>query len=34
VLKETAPGVTIEQVVAATEAKLIIPEHVGVMPIA
>jgi acetate CoA/acetoacetate CoA-transferase beta subunit len=34
VLKETAPGVTVEQVVAATEAKLIIPEHVGVMPIA
>ncbi len=34
VLKETAPGVTVEQVVAATEAKLIIPEKVGVMPIA
>ncbi len=34
VLKETAPGVTVEQVVAATEAKLIIPEQVGVMPIA
>jgi acetate CoA/acetoacetate CoA-transferase beta subunit len=34
VLKETAPGVTVEQVVAATEAKLIIPEKVGVMAIA
>ncbi len=34
VLKETAPGVTVEQVVAATEATLIIPEKVGVMPIA
>lgn len=33
VLKETAPGVTVEQVVAATEATLIIPEKVGVMPI-
>jgi acetate CoA/acetoacetate CoA-transferase beta subunit len=33
VLKEVAPGVTVEQVVAATEANLIIPENVGVMPI-
>jgi acetate CoA/acetoacetate CoA-transferase beta subunit len=33
VLKEVAPGVTVEQVVAATEAKLIIPQHVEVMPI-
>jgi acetate CoA/acetoacetate CoA-transferase beta subunit len=32
-LKEVAPGVTVEQVVAATEASLIIPEKVGVMPI-
>jgi acetate CoA/acetoacetate CoA-transferase beta subunit len=34
VLKETAPGVTVEQVIAATEAKLIIPEHVPEMAIA
>jgi acetate CoA/acetoacetate CoA-transferase beta subunit len=33
VLKEVAPGVTVEQVIAATEATLIIPEHVGVMPV-
>ncbi|PKU24472.1 3-oxoacid CoA-transferase subunit B [Telmatospirillum siberiense] len=33
-LKETAPGVTVEQVVAATEAKLIIPADVPVMPLA
>ncbi|MDD4615880.1 MAG: 3-oxoacid CoA-transferase subunit B [Alphaproteobacteria bacterium] len=33
VLKETAPGVTIDQILAATEAKLIIPEHVGEMSI-
>lgn len=33
VLKELAPGVTVQQVVAATEAALIIPEHVPVMPI-
>jgi acetate CoA/acetoacetate CoA-transferase beta subunit len=33
VLKEVAPGVTIEQVIAASEATLIIPEKVGVMPI-
>ncbi len=33
VLKETAPGVTVEQVVAATEAKLIVPETVGTMAI-
>jgi acetate CoA/acetoacetate CoA-transferase beta subunit len=34
VLKEVAPGVTIEQVIAATEATLIIPDKVEVMPIA
>lgn len=34
VLRETAPGVTVDQVVAATEAGLIIPARVGVMPIA
>ena len=33
VLKEVAPGVTVEQVVAATEAKLIIPANVPVMAI-
>lgn len=33
VLKEVAPGVTVEQVVAATEAKLIIPAKVPTMPI-
>jgi len=33
VLKELAPGVTVEQVVAATDATLIIPENVGVMPV-
>jgi acetate CoA/acetoacetate CoA-transferase beta subunit len=33
VLKEVAPGVTVDQVVAATEAKLIIPKDVAVMPI-
>jgi len=33
VLKEVAPGVTVEQVVAATAAKLIIPNNVPVMPI-
>lgn len=33
VLKETAPGVTVEQVVAATGATLIIPETVSVMAI-
>jgi len=34
VLRETAPGVTVEQVVAATEASLIIPHIVPVMAIA
>ncbi|PWC41450.1 3-oxoacid CoA-transferase subunit B [Azospirillum sp. TSO22-1] len=33
VLKETAPGVTVEQVLAATEAALIVPAEVPVMPI-
>jgi acetate CoA/acetoacetate CoA-transferase beta subunit len=33
VLQETAPGVTVEQVIAATEATLIIPEKVGVMAV-
>jgi acetate CoA/acetoacetate CoA-transferase beta subunit len=33
VLKELAPGVTVEQVIAATGATLIIPEKVEVMPI-
>jgi acetate CoA/acetoacetate CoA-transferase beta subunit len=33
VLKELAPGVTVEQVVAATEATLIIPANIGVMPV-
>jgi acetate CoA/acetoacetate CoA-transferase beta subunit len=33
VLREVAPGVTVEQVIAATGAKLIIPEHVPAMPI-
>lgn len=31
VLRETAPGVTVGDVVAMTEADLIIPEHVGCM---
>ncbi len=34
VLKERAPGVTIDQIVAATEAKLIIPENVPEMNVA
>lgn len=33
ILKEVAPGVTVEQVVAATDATLIIPATVGVMPV-
>ena len=33
VLSELAPGVTTEQVVAATEARLIIPDRVPTMPI-
>lgn len=33
-LKEVAPGVTVEQVQAATEARLIIPETVPTMPLA
>lgn len=31
ILRETAPGVSVEDVVAATEASLIVPENVGVM---
>jgi len=34
VLLETAPGVTVEQIVAASEAKLLIPKVPGVMGIA
>jgi acetate CoA/acetoacetate CoA-transferase beta subunit len=33
VLREVAPGVTVEQVKAATEATLIVPDNVPVMPI-
>jgi acetate CoA/acetoacetate CoA-transferase beta subunit len=33
VLRETAPGVTIEEIVAATDARLIIPAHVPEMPL-
>jgi acetate CoA/acetoacetate CoA-transferase beta subunit len=33
VLRETAPGVTVEQVIAATEAELIVPTDVRTMPI-
>jgi len=33
VLREVAPGVTVEEVIAATEAKLIIPKDVPVMAI-
>ena len=33
VLREVAPGVTVEQVVAATSAKLIIPDVVPTMAI-
>ena len=34
VLKETAPGITVDQVIAATEAKLIIPAQLPEMNIA
>jgi acetate CoA/acetoacetate CoA-transferase beta subunit len=34
VLRETAPGVSVEQVLAATAAKLIVPGEVPAMPIA
>lgn len=33
VLKEIAPGVTVEEVVSKTDAELIIPEEIGIMPI-
>ena len=33
-LLETAPGVTVEQVLAATEAELCVPDTVGTMPVA
>jgi acetate CoA/acetoacetate CoA-transferase beta subunit len=33
-LKEIAPGVTVDQVLAATEAHLIVPDAVPVMPVA
>lgn len=33
-LRETAPGVTVAQVIAATQAELIVPPNVPVMPIA
>ena len=33
VLREVAPGVTKEEVIAATEATLIIPDRVPTMPI-
>ena len=33
VLRERAPGVNIETIIAATEANLIVPEHVPEMPI-
>ena len=32
-LLETAPGVTVEQVLAATEAELTVPDTVGSMPL-
>ena len=32
-LRETAPGVSIENVIAATEASLIVPAHVPEMPV-
>ena len=32
-LKEVAPGVTVDQVLEQTEAKLIIPDNVSEMPI-
>jgi len=32
-LVETGPGVTVEQVVAATEAKLVLPEKIPQMPV-
>jgi acetate CoA/acetoacetate CoA-transferase beta subunit len=32
VLRETAPGVSVEQVVRVTAARLVVPETVGTMP--
>jgi acetate CoA/acetoacetate CoA-transferase beta subunit len=34
VLRETAPGVTVDEVVRATHAPLVVPEHVPVMTLA
>jgi len=33
VLREVAPGVAVEEVVAKTDARLIIPDRVPVMPV-
>ena len=33
VLRETAPGVTVEEILAKTEAELLVPDNVGVMAI-
>ena len=33
VLREVAPGVTVEEVVSKTDAELIIPDSVATMPI-
>jgi acetate CoA/acetoacetate CoA-transferase beta subunit len=33
ILRETAPGVSVDQVLGATEAKLVVPPHVPSMPI-
>jgi acetate CoA/acetoacetate CoA-transferase beta subunit len=33
VLREVAPGVTVDDMIAATEAALIVPDDVGVMQV-
>jgi acetate CoA/acetoacetate CoA-transferase beta subunit len=33
VLREKAPGTSIEDIIAATEASLLVPQHVPDMPI-